>query len=300
MTATTPEPAVARRDLAASSFRAAMIQTCAGRDVDENLATVADLVEKAAQSGAHYIQTPEVTTLITADRDELFAKTAPEDGNPAIAFFAALAERHSVWLHIGSMAVQIEGGKRLANRSFLFDPSGRKAARYDKIHMFDVDIAKGDQYWESRRYRGGDASVIAPLPWGNLGLTICYDMRFPGLYRALTQAGAHFLTAPSAFTVPTGQAHWHTLLRARAIENECFVFAAAQAGEHQSGRRTYGHSLIVGPWGEILADGGDLQNSFITADIKLDDLEDARRRVPSLTHDRPFEIIPAPGREDLG
>jgi deaminated glutathione amidase len=281
-------------------FRAALIQTCTGRDVDRNLEQTAILIEQAARAGAEYIQTPEVTTLITADRAELFSKTAPEEGNPAVAFFAKLSERLGVWLHIGSMGIQVEAGDRLANRTFLFAPNGQCAAHYDKIHMFDVDIGKGDQYWESQRYRGGEKSVVATLPWGRLGLTICYDMRFPALYRALAHAGAHFIAVPSAFTVPTGKAHWHTLLRARAIETQCFVFAAAQAGEHESGRKTYGHSLIVSPWGEILADAGDLKNSFVTADIRLNDLFEARRRVPSLTHDRPFEIIHAPNLSEVG
>ena len=266
---------------------------CSGRSVDANIATVADLVARAATAGASYIQTPEVTTLITADRVELLAATSPEAGNPAVFAFSELARSHRVWLHIGSMAVHVEDGQRLANRSFLFAPDGRKVAAYDKIHMFDVDIGKGDQYWESRRYRPGSDSVLASLPWGGLGLTICYDMRFPALYRALAHAGAHLIAVPSAFTVPTGKAHWHALLRARAIESQCFVLAAAQAGTHQSGRLTYGHSLIVSPWGEVLADAGDLQNSFIIADIKMDDVQDARRRVPSLTHDRPFRIVQA-------
>ncbi len=274
-------------------FKAALLQICSGRNVNANVATVAALVEQAAAAGAHYIQTPEVTTIITADRDELFAATAPEQDNPIVAAFARIARTNRVWLHIGSMAIQVEDGQRLANRSFLFAPDGRKIASYDKIHMFDVDIGKGDQYWESRRYRPGSDSVIASLPWGKLGLTICYDMRFPALYRSLAHAGAHLIAAPSAFTVPTGKAHWHVLLRARAIETQCFILAAAQAGTHESGRLTYGHSLIVSPWGEVLADGGDLQNSFIIADIKMDEVHDARRRVPSLTHDRPFRIVRA-------
>ena len=285
---------------ASAVFRAAMIQTCSSRDVDRNLSTVSELAEAAAAAGAEYVQTPEVTTLITADRDELFAQTAADDaGNAAITCFAEIAARLGIWLHIGSMAVQVENGNRLANRSFLFGPAGDCRARYDKIHMFDVDIGAGDQYWESQRYRGGRRGVLVDLPWGTLGLTICYDMRFPALYRALAHAGAHFIAVPSAFTVPTGEAHWHALLRARAIETQCYFFAAAQAGEHESGRRTYGHSLIVSPWGEVLADGEDLQNSFIIADIRMEDLLEARRRVPSLTHDRPFEIVRAESTQGL-
>jgi len=296
-------------DTSVANFRAALIQTCTGRDVDQNLTQIGRLIEQAATAGASYIQTPEVTALMTADRNELFERTAPERGNPALTFFADLAQSLSVWLHIGSISIQvgdIQGSdiqtqaekpaigkpdaRKLANRSFLFAPDGQIKARYDKIHMFDVDISKGDSYWESKRYEPGNKAVIASLPWGELGMTICYDMRFPGLYRALAHAGAHFIAVPSAFTIPTGKAHWHALLRARAIETQCYILAAAQSGKHQSGRQTYGHSLIVSPWGEVLADAESLHNTVIYADIRLDDLNEARRRVPSLTHDRAFTI----------
>jgi deaminated glutathione amidase len=194
----------------------------------------------------------------------------------------------SIWLHVGSIAVLVGNGK-IANRSLLFSPQGAVAARFDKLHMFDVELPGGESYRESRNYQAGSAGVIADLPWGSLGLTVCYDLRFPHLYRALATAGADFLAIPSAFTRQTGEAHWHVLIRARAIENGCFVFAAAQAGRHESGRETYGHSLIVSPWGDVIAEA-DSQSGVIVADIRPEEVEKARRRIPSLQHDRPFEI----------
>jgi predicted amidohydrolase len=192
------------------------------------------------------------------------------------------------------MVIREPGEERLRNRSFLIAPDGGIAQRYDKIHMFDVSLEGGESYRESAAFRPGEAAALAALPWGTLGMTVCYDLRFPHLYRALAQAGARFLTVPSAFTVPTGRAHWHVLLRARAIENFCFVFAPAQWGEHAEGRRTYGHSLIVAPWGEILAEAED-GVGVILAEIDPAKAEEARRAVPSLSHDRPF--APPPRRD---
>ena len=208
------------------------------------------MIREAAADGAQYIQTPEVTSLIEASGKAQLAKSHPDDqNNSAITKFGQLASELGVWLHIGSMPIRLDDTK-LANRSFLFDPAGTVAARYDKIHMFDVDVDADNRYSESRRYTAGDRALVTPLPWGNLGLTICYDMRFPGLYRNLAKSGAHFIAVPSAFTVPTGEAgHWHTLLRARAIEAQCYILAAAQAGEHESGRKSYGHSIVIAPWG---------------------------------------------------
>jgi deaminated glutathione amidase len=201
--------------------------------------------------------------------------------------FRALARETGAHLLLGSIMLRETGAERLANRSFLIGPQGDILARYDKIHMFDVDLAGGESYRESAVFRPGEAAVLAALPWGMLGMTVCYDLRFPHLYRALAQGGADFLSVPSAFTVPTGKAHWHILLRARAIENGCFVFAPAECGEHAEGRRTYGHSLMVAPWGEILAEAGD-EVGFITAEIDTDRIAKARNMVPSLAHDRPF------------
>ncbi len=270
-------------------FRAALVQMCSGRDVDRNVKDASALIREAAAIGAHYVQTPEVTTLMELDSARLFAATEPEDNNRALATFQALARDHKIWLHIGSMGVKLSD-TQIANRSYVFTPMGEIAARYDKIHMFDVDLPSGESYRESKNYRPGEQAVLVDLPWGPLGLSICYDLRFPHLYRTLAQAGAKFLAIPAAFTKVTGEAHWHTLLKARAIEAQCFVFAATQGGRHEHGRDTYGHSLIISPWGQILAEGG-VQPSVISADIDLAHLDEARARVPSLRHDRPYRVV---------
>jgi predicted amidohydrolase len=262
---------------------------CSGRDVEANVKAATALITSAAAGGAHYVQTPEMTTVMELDRERLFAAAAASEAETrALGHFQDLARKLAIWLHIGSMPILLEG-ETLANRSFLISPEGDIAARYDKIHMFDVDLGGGESYRESRNYSPGTKAAVAELPWGKLGLTICYDLRFPQLYRALARAGAQFIAIPAAFTRPTGMAHWHTLLRARAIESQAFVFAAAQGGTHENGRETYGHSLIVSPWGEILAEGG-IQPAVMFADVDLQLLADVRRRVPSLSHDRPFEV----------
>jgi predicted amidohydrolase len=273
------------------SFRAGLVQMCTGRDVDRNVADAGALIREAAAKGARYVQTPEITTLMEMERARLFAAVRPEEGNPAIARFAGLAQELRIWLHIGSMAVLLGNGK-IANRSLLFSPQGAVAARFDKLHMFDVELPGGESYRESRSYEAGSAGVLADLPWGTLGLTVCYDLRFPHLYRALAKDGADFLAIPSAFTRQTGEAHWHVLVRARAIENGAFVLAAAQAGRHESGRETYGHSLIVSPWGEVVAEAG-AEVGVIVADIDPGEVAKARARIPSLRHDRPFGIARA-------
>jgi predicted amidohydrolase len=231
------------------------------------------------------------------DRSRLFPALRPEEGNPAIAHFKALARELGIWLHVGSMGILV-GAEKVANRSLLFSPDGRLEARMDKIHMFDVQLPGGESYRESRTYRAGDAGVLAELPWGTLGLTVCYDLRFPHLYRALAKAGADFLAVPSAFTCQTGRAHWEVLLRARAIENGCFVLAAAQVGKHECGRETYGHSLIVSPWGEILAEANGTGPAVVVADIKPGEVQEARQRIPSLQHDRPLEVVRAAALEE--
>jgi predicted amidohydrolase len=270
------------------AFRVGLVQMCTGRDVETNLLDASSLIREAARQGAQYVQTPEITTLMEMDRARLFAAVRPQEGNPAIAHFAALARELGIWLHVGSMAILVGNGK-IANRSFLISPNGEIEARCDKIHMFDVQLAGGESYRESKNYAAGDQAVLAELPWGTLGLTVCYDLRFPHLYRALAKAGADFLAIPSAFTRQTGEAHWHVLMRARAIENGCFVFAAAQAGKHESGRETYGHSLIVAPWGEVIAEAGK-DVGVVVADVRTADVAAARQRIPSLRHDRPFQV----------
>jgi predicted amidohydrolase len=247
------------------------------------------LIGQAKAAAADYVLTPEMTNVMETRREALFAVIAEEERDAGLATFRELARKLGLWLHIGSLAVKASP-ERAANRSFLIDPQGEIAARYDKIHMFDVDLDSGESYRESRNFHPGDLAVAADLPWGRLGLTICYDLRFPALYRALAEAGSGFLSVPSAFTRQTGEAHWHVLARARAIENGCFVFAAAQGGAHENGRETYGHSLIVDPWGVVLAEGGS-EPGLVIADIDPAAIMQARSRVPSLQHGRRFEVI---------
>jgi predicted amidohydrolase len=273
-------------------FRVGLVQMCTGRNVEKNLTDAGELIREAARQGAQYVQTPEITTLMETERERLFSAVRPEEGNAAITHFIALARELGIWLHVGSMGILLGGGK-IANRSFLISPTGLIQARFDKIHMFDVQLAGGESYRESKNYQAGDTVVLAELPWGTLGLTVCYDLRFPQVYRALAKAGADFLAIPSSFTRQTGAAHWHVLMRARAIENGCFVFAAAQAGKHAVGRETYGHSLIVSPWGEILAEADGVHPTVIVADIKSSQVQEVRGRIPSLQHDRPFQVAHA-------
>jgi predicted amidohydrolase len=276
------------------AFTAACIQLSSAREVEPNIAAARDLIRRARDAGATLIMTPEVSDMMEPKRPLRLEKARNEANHPMLAAFGELARETGAWLLLGSAVVRREDGDdRLANRSFLIAPDGTVAQRYDKIHMFDVELAGGESYRESNAFRPGEAALLATLPWGVLGMTVCYDLRFPQLYRALAQAGADFLSIPSAFTVPTGRAHWHVLMRARAIENGCFVFAPAQWGEHAEGRKTYGHSLIVAPWGEILAEAED-GVGFITAEIDPAKVAEARRAVPSLSHDRTFT---APGRK---
>jgi deaminated glutathione amidase len=280
-----------------AAFKVACIQLNAARDIAPNIAAASALIRAARSQGARFILTPENTGMIEPKRPQMLEKAKPEAEHPAIPAFSALAAELGVWLLIGSLQIKLDAAT-CANRSFLFDAQGRIAARYDKIHMFDVDLQGGESYREPKTFRPGERAVVATTPWGKAGLTVCYDLRFAYLYRALAQAGAAFLTVPSAFTVPTGQAHWHTLLRARAIETGSYVFAPAQCGEHAEGRKTYGHSLIVAPWGEILADGGE-EPGVITADIDPAKVAEARAMIPALTHDRRFSGPAAPTVEAL-
>ena len=271
------------------SFRVGLVQMCAGRTVDRNIAAATELIRAAARGGAQYVQTPEMTNILELDRERLLAAIKPEADDPGVTQFRFLARELGIWLHVGSLALVGERG-RPVNRSLLISPEGRIDARYDKIHMFDVDLPGGESYRESANYEPGREAVVATLPWGQLGMTICYDLRFPQLHRALAKAGARFLAVPAAFTKPTGLAHWHTLLRARAIENQCYVFAAGQGGCHENGRETFGHSLVISPWGDVLAEA-DVQPAVTFADVELQRLEDVRRQVPSLRHDRPFDVV---------
>ena len=268
------------------TFKAACVQLRSSDDVAENIATASSLIRDAAAAGARFIATPENTTLMAPDGGAKLASSYDEAHDPALPVFSALAKELGVHLLIGSLAIKVSE-TRTANRSFLFAPDGTVTARYSKIHLFDVQLANGESYRESNTVASGDEAVAADTALGTIGLSICYDMRFPQLYRALAHKGAFAFTMPSAFTVPTGQAHWHVLLRARAIENGAFVVAPAQGGLHANGRKTYGHSLIVAPWGEILAEAGD-EPCVITADIDPALSAQARSRIPNLQHDRSF------------
>jgi deaminated glutathione amidase len=275
--------------MTASTFRVGLIAMRSGRNPAENAATATRLIEEARRGGADYVLTPEMTNIMEVDRARLFATIVAEEEDSSLAALRELARKLGIHVHIGSLAIKVSDEKAV-NRSFLIDPQGEIIARYDKIHMFDVNLAGGESYRESRNFRAGDLAVAVDLPWGRLGLTICYDLRFPALYRALAETGASFLTVPSAFTRQTGEAHWHVLMRARAIETGSFVFAAAQGGRHENGRETYGHSLVVDPWGRIVAEG-DTEPGVVFADVDPAEVAAARGRIPSLEHGRRFEMV---------
>jgi predicted amidohydrolase len=275
--------------MATKPFRVGLIQMRSERSPRANFEMAAALIREAKSGGADYVQTPEMSNIMETDRARFFAAVVPEEEDPMLAGVRELARACGLFVHLGSLAVRTSADKA-ANRSFLIDPRGEIIARYDKIHMFDVDLPSGESYRESRNYRGGELGVLCDLPWGRLGLTICYDLRFPGLYRALAEAGAGFLSVPSAFTKQTGEAHWLVLLRARAIENGCFVFAAAQGGLHENRRQTYGHSLVVDPWGRVLVEAGT-EPGVSLADIDPEAVAAARSKIPSLQHGRRFEIL---------
>lgn len=275
-------------------LRAAVVQTNATDDVAHNIDRSTALIRQAAADGATFIQTPEVTNMIPATGDDLFRLIRDEKDDPALTELRALSAELGITLHIGSLALKSEDPDRAANRGFLIDPKGRIIARYDKIHMFEADLGDKGKYREAARYRPGDRAVLAEAAGTKIGMGICYDMRFPNLFRDLAQAGASILTAPSAFTVPTGKAHWHTLLRARAIENGCFMIAAAQWGPHggkdeSAMRESYGHSIIVSPWGDVLADAGEGEGVAV-ADLDLTHVDKARKRIGSLTQGRDVTV----------
>jgi predicted amidohydrolase len=279
---------------ASESFRVGLIQMRSGRTPAANADAAIRLIRDAKASGADYVQTPEMTNIMEVKRQEMFAAIAAEESDASLAAFRETARTQRLWVHVGSLAIKISPD-RAVNRSLLIDPQGEIVARYDKIHMFDVDLAGGESYRESRNYRPGEIAIAADLPWGRLGLTICYDLRFPALYRALAEAGASFLAIPSAFTRQTGEAHWHVLMRARAIENTCYVLAAAQGGAHENGRETFGHSVVVDPWGRVIAEGGS-EPGVVMAEIKLAEVATVRGRIPSLQHGRRFAVV-APAAE---
>jgi len=273
-------------------FRLACVQLNAGNDMKGNIAAASELIGDAVRAGAQLVALPECAVMMEVGRRNVLAKAMPEEGHPALETFRELAAAWRIWLLPGTLTIPVEGD-RVANRGYLIDPTGAVVSQYDKIHMFDVDLEGGESYRESGTYRPGDAACLAETPWGLMGLTICYDLRFPHLYRQLAQSGAMFIAVPSAFTRPTGRAHWQVLLRARAIETGAYVFAPAQCGEHPRGRKTYGHSLIVDPWGEVLADAGE-EPGFVIAEIDPARAEGVRRSLPSLSHDRPYAAPAVP------
>jgi deaminated glutathione amidase len=268
-------------------LRLALIQMTSGLSPERNAADVAARVRDAAALGAQFIMTPEMTGLLDGKRERMMTQARGEEDDLTLAALRDVARETGAWILLGSLPIFL--GDKCANRAFLISNTGDIIARYDKIHRFDVDLPGGERYRESNSYVAGDMSVLAATPWGAVGLTICYDVRFPYLYRTLAKAGAAMIAVPAAFTHITGGAHWHVLLRARAIETGCYILAPAQCGTHEDGRRTYGHSLIVSPWGEIVADGGDAPG-VVMADIDLALVDEARTRIPSLIHDRAYMV----------
>ncbi len=276
-----------------SKLTVGLIQVNAGNEIAPNIAFIEEQARKAREAGARFLMTPENCTMLGADRQDTLAKMLPEETHPGLSSMRKLAKELEAWFLIGSLHIKVEG-ERCANRSYLIDARGEVVARYDKIHMFEAELPGGERYREAEVFRPGEQPVLAQTPWGPLGMTICYDLRFPHLYRALAKAGAVMMAIPASFTVPTGMAHWHVLMRARAIETGCFVFAPAQVGTHAANRKTFGHSLVVAPWGEVLADAGDAGPGFVTAEVDLAKVAAARSALPTLLHDKPFGPVQGP------
>ncbi|MBO6949167.1 MAG: carbon-nitrogen hydrolase family protein [Rhodospirillales bacterium] len=268
-------------------FKVALVQTCAGNDMQETLGRAAEMAKDAASQGAQLLQFAEFFSCYDIDEKGIHTGPLPEESHPALPLFADLARDLKVWMNLGSITVPAPDG-RAYNRQYVIDDQGIVRATYEKIHLFDVNLGADDRYRESASLAPGERAVLVDTPWGKMGLSICYDVRFPHLYRDLAKAGADFLTVPAAFTHKTGQDHWHILLRARAIETGCFVFATCQSGYHGKSR-TYGHSLIVGPWGEILAEGPEDEEAVVIAEIDPAEVAKVRGRIPSLKHDRPYD-----------
>ncbi len=271
-------------------MRAAILQMTSGINPAANAAAIVEAASHAVEQGADMLFTPEMAGYLDRNRGRAAETLRSEADDMVLATVREAAARHGLWVHLGSLPLKEEGGDgRWVNRSFVIDGKGEIRARYDKIHLFDVDLATGESWRESSVYRPGEEVVAVDTPWGRMGLSVCYDLRFPDLYRALTNAGATMLLMPAAFTVPTGEAHWHVLLRARAIEAGCFVIAPAQTGRHEDGRETYGHSLVIDPWGEVLLDMGE-KAGLALADIDLSRVEDVRGRVPAIANRRTIPV----------
>jgi predicted amidohydrolase len=269
------------------TLKVGLVQMTSTVSIDRNVELCEPMIREAAEKGAELIVLPEVANLVQKNRAESTKEAVTQDEDAFLASCRSLAEELGVWIHIGSLVVKLPGEERMANRGVMIDPTGAVVALYDKIHMFDVDLEGGESYRESKLFKPGEEAVLVDTPWGGYGMAICYDMRFPYLFRDLAHAGARVLAIPAAFTRPTGRAHWHTLLRARAIETGCFVIAAAQTGEHEDGRETYGHSIAIDPWGEVLADAGEAPGVTVV-DLDLSRVDTVRGMVPSLRNGRPY------------
>ncbi|GAB5506057.1 MAG: carbon-nitrogen hydrolase family protein [Rhizobiaceae bacterium] len=272
-----------------SALRVAALQMRSTTSIERNVVTFEEMVREAAAEGAHYVQSPEMTGALVRDREALRAQITAADRDILVRKASELADELSIYVHIGSTAIARDDGK-VANRGFLFGPDGALITSYDKVHMFDVDLDNGESWRESATYEPGRETVVADLGAARLGLSICYDLRFPQLFRAQALAGAQMLTLPAAFTRQTGEAHWHVLLRSRAIENGAFLVAAAQGGKHEDGRETYGHSLVIDPWGVVLAEAEHDEPAVVVADIDVAASAAARAKVPNLANARPFEV----------
>lgn len=285
----------------ASTFRVACIHNCAEREMAPSIVALTRLIRAAARDGAELIQLPEMATMLEPRNELVVEKAKSEVDDPGLAACRELAAESGAWILIGSLLIREPSVSKVVNRSYLLDNKGAIVSRYDKLHLFDVDLPSGEAYRESATVKAGDRAVLAPSPWGLIGLSVCYDLRFAYLYRALAQGGASYLSIPAAFTYTTGKAHWHVLVRARAIETGSYVFAANQGGIHAEGRRTWGHALIVNPWGEVLADSGE-NEGFIAADIDPAKVNEARNMIPALKHDRKFSgpEMPAVSRAAAG
>lgn len=270
-------------------FKVACLQINSGNDIEQNIAKVKKMVKKAARNGADFIVTPENVLLMSKNAKDLATKTFHEDDNPGLLAFKEIAKECGKWILLGSLAIRKKGNEKYVNRSYLINDKGKIVEHYDKIHLYDVTLDNGEVYEESKTVQSGKHIKMAKMPWGKLGMTVCYDLRFPHLFRSLAKAGAEFITVPAAFVKYTGQAHWHTLLRARAIENGCYIIAPGMTGKHPSGRETYGHSLIVDPWGHILAEAGE-KEEIIYADVDAARVKQVRKCLPSLLHDRDFRF----------
>ena len=264
-------------------MRIGLIQMTSGIDPERNAATLERDLAAVAAEGAHIAFTPEMSGCLDKNRERLMATATTEAKDPVLARVREVAKKTGLWIHLGSLALKSIDAEKLVNRGFLISPDGEVAASYDKIHLFDVDLGEGERYGESRTFQGGTRPALADAEGATIGMTICYDVRFPRLFDRLSEAGAQILSVPAAFTVPTGEAHWHLLLRARAVENSCFVIAAAQAGAHEDGRTTYGHSLVVDPWGEVLLDMGT-EPGHAVCDLELERISEIRRKLPSHEH----------------